>query len=363
MKRLIIGVLIWVGGLQAQQIPQVIQLQEPALPVVTNITANYVSGTPGVTTFYYWLVARYVVGNSTFSAPVAVNSVTSGVGSIVLSWVAPAVQTNQAASSNPSVPIRYDVLRTTTAAFPSSGNCVACLVASNALSLTATDTFSVLSDYTSATYTPSVYSLSIDNTSSLLIGNSPILNFSMNGIGSNILQWANNGVAKIIPINSINTANLTSINFMEFGVTKALVRYRGTTQTAPNIAEVGTITTGGIVRLMSGANTVAFSCDGNQICTFTQPFVGSPLTGTTGSIGGGVLVAGACATGTVAITGSTTSMTVTVSPAAGVDPTNGGVLGVSWDGRVSANGTVTVSVCTPIAGTPTAANYNVRVIQ
>lgn len=365
MKRLIIGVLIWVGGLQAQTIPQVLQLQEPALPAVTNITANYVGGTPGVTTFYYWLVARYVVGNSTFSAPVAVNSVTNGVGSVVLSWVAPNVQTNQAASSNPSVPIRFDVLRTTSATFPSNGNCVACLVASNTLALTVTDTFSVLSDYTSATYTPSVYSLSIDNTSSFssLAGNSPILSFSMNGVGSNILQWTNTGSGKSIPINAINSTNVTSLVFMEFGVQKGFVRYFGTTNATPNIFQIGSRSVGGVLQLASGNQVNAIVCDANQVCTFTNPIVGATLSGTTGSIGGGLLVAGACATGTVAVTGSTTSMTVTVSPAAGVDPTNGGVLGVSWDGRVSANGTVTVSVCTPIAGTPTAATYNVRVIQ
>lgn len=363
MKRLVIVVLILVGGVQAQTIPQVLQLQEPALPVVTNITANYVGGTPGVTTFYYWLVARYVVGNSTFSAPVAVNSVTSGVGSVVLSWVAPTVQTNQAATNNPGVALRYDVLRTPTASFPSNGNCVACLVANNLLALTTTDTFSVLSDYTSATYVPNVYSLSIDNTSSLLVGNSPVLVFSTNGIGSNILQWPNTTIQKIIPINSMNSTAQTTVSFMEFGIQKAITRFLGTTNPIPNTFRMGTLTSGGITQIISGSGIVAFSCDANQICTATNPIAGSPLSGTTGSIGGGLLVAGACATGTVAITGSTTSMTVTVSPAAGVDPTNGGVLGVSWDGRVSANGTVTVSVCTPIAGTPTAATYNVRVIQ
>lgn len=38
------------------------------------------------------------------------------------------------------------------------------------------------------------------------------------------------------------------------------------------------------------------------------------LTGTTGSIGGGALLAGACVSGTVAVTGSTTAMTVSVTP-------------------------------------------------
>lgn len=87
------------------------------------------------------------------------------------------------------------------------------------------------------------------------------------------------------------------------------------------------------------------------------------LSGTTGSIGGGLLAAGACASGTVSITGATTGMVAVASPAGGVDPSNGGVLGVAIDARVSSSNTVTVSVCSPVAGTPTAANYNVRVIQ
>lgn len=89
--------------------------------------------------------------------------------------------------------------------------------------------------------------------------------------------------------------------------------------------------------------------------------VGLVLSGTTGSIGGGALLAGACATGTVTVTGATTSMAAVASPAAGVDPSNGGVLGVAIDARVSSANTVTVSVCSPIAGTPTAATYAVRV--
>jgi hypothetical protein len=56
-------------------------------------------------------------------------------------------------------------------------------------------------------------------------------------------------------------------------------------------------------------------------------------------------------------------MAAIASPAGGVDPSNGGILGVAIDARVSATNTVQVSVCSPVAGTPAAANYNVRVIQ
>lgn len=86
------------------------------------------------------------------------------------------------------------------------------------------------------------------------------------------------------------------------------------------------------------------------------------LSGTSGSIGGSLLVAGACSSGTVTVTGATTGMFAGASPAGGVDPTNGGTLGVSIDARVSSTNTVTVSVCSPIAGTPTASTYNVRVM-
>lgn len=84
-----------------------------------------------------------------------------------------------------------------------------------------------------------------------------------------------------------------------------------------------------------------------------------PLTATTASIGGSALAAGTCTTGTVAVTNSTTAMAVAVSPAA--DPGTG----FTWEGWVSAAGTVTVRLCNITAGslTPTAEAYNVRVIQ
>lgn len=88
---------------------------------------------------------------------------------------------------------------------------------------------------------------------------------------------------------------------------------------------------------------------------------GAALTGTTGSIGGGALAAGACASGTVNVTSATTSMSATASPLLNADPTNGGVLGVSISARVSSAGVVTVLVCAPIIGTPAAATYKVIV--
>lgn len=81
------------------------------------------------------------------------------------------------------------------------------------------------------------------------------------------------------------------------------------------------------------------------------------LSGTTGSIGGGALLAGACTSGTVNITGATSSMVAETDP--NTYPGDGAV----WDAQVTSNGVVTVKVCAIIALTPGASTYNVRVFQ
>lgn len=81
------------------------------------------------------------------------------------------------------------------------------------------------------------------------------------------------------------------------------------------------------------------------------------LIGTTGSIGGGALLAGGCASGTVAVTGATTAMSVSATPQ--TYPGDGTV----WFGYVSSPGTVTVKACAIIALTPAASLYSVRVVQ
>ena len=95
--------------------------------------------------------------------------------------------------------------------------------------------------------------------------------------------------------------------------------------------------------------------------TAVPPAAIGQLSGTTGSIGGGALLAGACASSTVSVTGATTSMSATATALGGVDVTNGGVLGVSISAQVTSSNTVTVRVCAPIAGTPAATTYKVIV--
>jgi hypothetical protein len=81
------------------------------------------------------------------------------------------------------------------------------------------------------------------------------------------------------------------------------------------------------------------------------------FTAVSSSIGGTLLTAGSCSSGTVSIPNSTNAMGVVVTPA-----TFPGV-GIWWEGYVSISGTVTIQVCASVAATPTATAYNVRVLQ
>ncbi|MGA7785596.1 MAG: glycosyl hydrolase family 28-related protein, partial [Candidatus Acidiferrales bacterium] len=105
----------------------------------------------------------------------------------------------------------------------------------------------------------------------------------------------------------------------------------------------------------TASRTATFQ-DASGTVAFTNQL---PLSGTSSSIGGSSLAAGACTTGTASVAGATTSMAVAASPAA--DPGTG----FTWNAWVSSAGTVTVRVCNVSisSATPTATNYNVRVIQ
>lgn len=109
------------------------------------------------------------------------------------------------------------------------------------------------------------------------------------------------------------------------------------------------------------ANLVLTSAGGGNYVITIAPFGTSStppiLTGTTGSIGGGALLAGACTSGTVSVTGAATSMTTIATPAS--YPGDGAM----WDSYVSTAGVVTVKVCAVVALTPSASAYNVRVVQ
>jgi hypothetical protein len=106
--------------------------------------------------------------------------------------------------------------------------------------------------------------------------------------------------------------------------------------------------------LDSGGSHLNYNASTNALTCGTS---GAPmLNGATASLGGGLLAAGGCSTGTATVTGATTSMTAVATPT--TFPGNGNV----WMARVSAADTVTVYLCAMVLGTPTASVYNVRVI-
>lgn len=124
------------------------------------------------------------------------------------------------------------------------------------------------------------------------------------------------------------------------------------TTTAPTVNATVAYQAGGVVGITGTCDNPTFALGIATVCGGS----GGILTGTTGSIGGGLLTAGTCASGTVAVTNSTTTMVVAVSP--NTYPGDG----TDYYGYVSTNGTVTVKVCAIVGLTPTASTYNVRVI-
>lgn len=94
--------------------------------------------------------------------------------------------------------------------------------------------------------------------------------------------------------------------------------------------------------------------DGTNLVCAVDP--ASTLTGTTGSIGGGLLTVGSCATGTATVTGAAVGMVAVANPVTYQGD------GVQYQAYVSSANTVTVKACALLLITPSATVYNVRVI-
>lgn len=146
--------------------PYNVQISQQPLPPVTNLFANY-SGTVGQTTYYYWVIARYGVGNSAPSPSRIVTNV--GIGTVSIGWSAPASPTGYT--------LTYDIIRTTSAQFP--GSCNSCLVSGNQTTLSVTDSLGALSNYSSNTYNinnlANITVDNLDNTTPQIVGNFPFI--------------------------------------------------------------------------------------------------------------------------------------------------------------------------------------------
>ena len=110
-------------------------------------------------------------------------------------------------------------------------------------------------------------------------------------------------------------------------------------------------------------HTVAMQCQPNGSCRFPNGITASNfngvLSGTTGTIGGAALAAGACTTGAVTVAGAAVGTPVDVSASDGSLPSGLVMLRAA----VTAPSSVTVQVCAVGAVTPAAVSYNVRVVQ
>ena len=112
----------------------------------------------------------------------------------------------------------------------------------------------------------------------------------------------------------------------------------------------------GSVNIPTGTLTVTNNATIGTL-TVAGASVKAPLSATSASIGGGALLAGACASTATTVTGATVGMAVVATP--NTYPGDGNI----WSAYVSAASTVTVKVCAIVAMTPTASTYNIRVLQ
>lgn len=162
--------------LRAQQTPQEYTLQAPPPPKPIQVGAGY-SGPAGSNTYYYWIVANYPIGNSGVAGPAQVSQVgtLSGANTVRIGWTAVDGATT------------YDVLRTTTPFFPSSGSCV-CSIATAVSGTTTTDTGGGVSSYTVTSVNVALGRMRLNNRDSasarieFLIGNTVVVAFDSTGI-------------------------------------------------------------------------------------------------------------------------------------------------------------------------------------
>lgn len=181
-------------------------------------------------------------------------------------------------------------------------------------------------------------------------------NYYISNSGNFAITAANDGVnstTNAYIITRGTTYNVASHTWYTSTVAGTPVQGLQLTPTALNVSSGINLNVAGLsassATCTDGSKNISTSCSG------IVPAV--TLNGTSGSIGGGALLAGACSSGTTTVTGATTSMVALA------DPNTYPGDGAYWDAYVSSANTVTVKVCATVALTPTASTYNVRILQ
>jgi hypothetical protein len=155
-------------------------------------------------------------------------------------------------------------------------------------------------------------------------------------------------------VNDANSANATWLDVNRSGNTIVSVAF-GNAVTNPGYFFNGT---GAISGVGSGLTLLnASNISSGTVNAARLPASSVTLAGTSGSIGGGALIAGQCTSGTATVAGATTSMVALADP--NTYPGDGTI----WDAQVTSSNTVTTKVCAIIALTPTSSTYNIRVLQ
>lgn len=273
MKKLLIGLLLIVGMGEAQTPPPFYtQLSQQPLPPVNRIVANF-SGAQGNNVLYYWVVARYFLGNAALSTPYRVAGI-GNTGTVSISWSAPFTPTNSTDATQATYSLSYDVLRTTSSTFPANGVCSNCLVASGVSGLTATDTITAtLASYTSNTYNP------IPSPATILVDNMDFqkLLFEVLVNGKNILlepPVPPCPVATVIAIGCVKPDG-TTITIAPDGTISATGSGFGTVtsiaSTAPIVATPDPITSTGTI----SCPTCLTTSNGVESVAATSPIVSS----------------------------------------------------------------------------------------
>lgn len=130
-------------GQPSQQAPQSYQFFASAPPSVTSGSGS-VTGNLGSTTYYYWIIAKYTIGNASAYGPIIVRNApsrTTGSNYVTVSWNTPASSVSG-----------YDVIRLSgTAVPPLPASCTNCLIASDTSLTILKDDGQSLSNYTVTT--------------------------------------------------------------------------------------------------------------------------------------------------------------------------------------------------------------------
>lgn len=291
-------VLIIALALSAQTPPTNIQIGQNPLPPITNFSAIY-TGPVGQTTYWYFVVAKYGVGDSSISQAVQVNGINSaGGGSVVITAAPPANPTGYQ--------LTYDFIRSPSAQFPGTCNC---LISGATNSNVATDSLGTLSSYSTNAYNLTPVNLTLDNVDANAVFLKGIVN------GQNIVAPFRNQAGQLLlqapagqGINSTNLGILPPAN----GLGTRLTFFNTVDPANTGFAQFNLLNGSAFNLTFGNAGTGTAPTSFNvvfgstTVCTFTISGLSGPCAGGVSGVssvtGDGTLITNSLSTGGVTLT-------------------------------------------------------------